>query len=223
MENFARDLRDKCKETFVEMPFCVGFCMVIKREVIDKIGGLSEEFYPMYFEDTDYSMKAHKAGYLIGMVKGSYVWHIGGTSTKALGQKKEEFFEKNRKLFFKKWGKILRIAWVMNSYQELLDNLERGVGLARKGNFVWFLVRGLKEGRTALFRRKDMSEHAGIKPINFHSVYDLIWKIAIKKKRYDVIISESKFVRWFFSKMGYRVLKLQALLSQVNGVTKEAR
>ena len=49
--------------------------MLIRRSLIDKVGGLSEEFMPMFFEDTDYSMKSNQAGYKVGVAKKSYVWH----------------------------------------------------------------------------------------------------------------------------------------------------
>ncbi len=35
----------------------------------------------MFFEDTDYSLRANRAGYLIGMAKASYVVHNEHSST----------------------------------------------------------------------------------------------------------------------------------------------
>jgi len=57
LDNFAKNLKKNKKGCFVEMPFCVGFCMVIKNETFKKADKLSNEFYPMFFEDTDYSLK----------------------------------------------------------------------------------------------------------------------------------------------------------------------
>jgi GT2 family glycosyltransferase len=42
----------------------VGFCLLIRREVVDKIGLLDERFSPGNFEDDDYCLRAIEAGFL---------------------------------------------------------------------------------------------------------------------------------------------------------------
>ena len=95
---------------------------------------LSRDFAPLYFEDTDYSMKVKKAGYLIGIAKAAYVWHQEHSSFKQAKERQKEIFSKNRETFEKKWGKILRVVWIMSSYQEVLDNLSVGIDRACKRN-----------------------------------------------------------------------------------------
>ncbi len=207
LAGFAEDLRNRYKGVFMEMPFCIGFCMVIKREVIDKVGGLSEEFAPMFFEDTDYSMKAQKAGYLIGVAKGSYVWHKEHTSLEQLdSEEKEACFLEKRETFLKKWGKTLRIAWIMNDGEELSDNLPEGIGLARAGNFIWFFVRNLTGEGLAIFKRHNLIEHSGVHFVKFKNILDLVWKVAKKKKRYDLIVNKDRWTEQIFSRLGYKVL-----------------
>ena len=48
---------------FIETDYARGFCFLIKREVINKIGGLDEIFSPGYFDDWDYSARAIRAGF----------------------------------------------------------------------------------------------------------------------------------------------------------------
>lgn len=48
--------------------FLLFFCVMIKREVIDKLGPLDEIFSPGYGEDTDYCLKAEDIGYKIVQV-----------------------------------------------------------------------------------------------------------------------------------------------------------
>ena len=62
IDEYARRLESN-KGRYMEMNQCFGFCMLIKREVIDRIGYLDEAFGIGGFDDTDYSMRAHKAGY----------------------------------------------------------------------------------------------------------------------------------------------------------------
>ncbi len=206
VETFATSLKEKYRNVFSEMPFCIGFCMFIRREVIEKVGGLSEEFYPIFFEDTDYSMKASKAGYLIGVAKASYVWHKEHASFTRMGKKRQEFFDKNKETFKRKWGKTLRVAWVMSDQSKVSGVLEKGISLARNGNFLSFLVKDLAKERGDFFRELNLTDHSAINFIKIKNFFDLIWKIVKKKKRYGVIISDYKFIGWFFSKLGYAVL-----------------
>lgn len=180
------------KGVFAELPFVVGFCMVIKREVIDKVGALSDEFYPMFFEDSDYSLKAVKAGYRIGVARGSFVWHEEHASWETQAREKEAIFRKNRDTFNKKWGKIQRIAWVVNNADEVITNLSRAVEISREGNYLWFMVKGENLNRPEIFKKAGLIEHCGINFIRYNNKLDLWWKILKKKKKYDKIIWEGE-------------------------------
>jgi len=204
LDRFAGDLNYRYSGIFVEMPFCIGFCMVIKRELIDKIGGLSDEFYPMFFEDTDYSMRAKKEGYLVGMSKASYVLHKEHTSISKLGLEKEEIFKRSREIYLKKWGKDLRIAWIVNNYDELKNNLVEGLELARAGNYVWFITK-VGMDREGIFRYNRLSEHSGVQFLRSHNFFDILWKILKKKKKYDLVITNSKFLEIILRMLGYKV------------------
>ncbi len=52
----------------------IGCSMLIKREVIEKIGDLDESHF-IYAEDVDFSIRARKAGYLLCTAVKSKVWH----------------------------------------------------------------------------------------------------------------------------------------------------
>lgn len=200
IEDLSKKLYSKYKGIFVEMPFVIGFCMVIKREVLEKVGGLSEEFCPMFFEDTDYSLKVVRHGFRIGVAKGSYVWHKEHASFKHWPQQQKEMvFIKSKETFTKKWGRILRIAWIEESFQELLKDLETAVKIVRQGNYLNFLVKNLiiKEP-DEIFNKVGLFEHAGIRFINFRNLIELYFKIVTKKKRYDIIITKNKFYKKIF-------------------------
>jgi len=203
IEEFAETLKINNKGIFLEMPFCIGFCMCIRREVIERIGKLSEDFAPIFFEDTDYSMRAKSAGYLIGVAKGSYVWHKEHASFKQI-KEREAIFQRNRNIFIKKWGKILRIAWISTDYNELKNNLKNAIDFARQGNFIFFFFKGFKLERSRIFEEIDSFEHTGIIFLRFKNIFDLAFKIIKKKKKYDVIfgpyriIKRLKFLRLFY-------------------------
>jgi len=206
IDSFASGLREKFKGLFVEMPFCVGFCLFIRREVIEKAGVLSTEFAPFFFEDSDYSLKVLQAGYAIGVAKGSYVWHKEHASINKLGKKKEEYFSRSREAFCKKWGKILRVLIIVRDEQEIDEYLEGAISLTRQGNYVWIALKDLKKSRSEIFQQRGMAEHSGINFINYSSIIGIIWKIMVKKKKYDIIITGNKAIKTIFSALRFNIL-----------------
>jgi N-acetylglucosaminyl-diphospho-decaprenol L-rhamnosyltransferase len=64
-----------------------GASMMVKRELIDRIGGLDESFF-LYFEETEFCFRAKAAGYEVWYVPESRVVHIAGQSTKVTERNK---------------------------------------------------------------------------------------------------------------------------------------
>jgi len=58
-----------------------GASMMVRRSVIDAIGGLDENYF-LYFEETDFCLRAKRAGFATWYVPESRVMHILGQSTK---------------------------------------------------------------------------------------------------------------------------------------------
>jgi N-acetylglucosaminyl-diphospho-decaprenol L-rhamnosyltransferase len=63
-----------------------GASMLIRRSVLDSIGGFDENYF-LYFEETDFCFRAKKAGFSTWHVPGSHVVHISGQSTKVTDHK----------------------------------------------------------------------------------------------------------------------------------------
>lgn len=71
----SHDERAKVKnEKPVKIDYVSGCCMLIKKEVFNKIGLLDEKFF-FYFEDTDFCLRAKKAGFKIAVEPKSMVLH----------------------------------------------------------------------------------------------------------------------------------------------------
>ena len=58
-----------------------GASMMVRRSVIDAIGGMDEGFF-LYFEETEFCFRVKAAGYSVWYVPQSRVMHIAGQSTK---------------------------------------------------------------------------------------------------------------------------------------------
>ena len=69
----------------VETGRLVGFCLLIRREVIDRVGLLDERFGIGNFEDDDYCRRAIAAGFKLAIATDAFVHHFGGR--KFLGAK----------------------------------------------------------------------------------------------------------------------------------------
>ncbi|OJF69428.1 hypothetical protein BK026_11880 [Alteromonas sp. V450] len=66
---------------YPEVPSVNGFCYTIKRDVINKIGTLDEEYFPTgYGEEDDFSIRARKAGFTIRVADDTYVFHAKSKS-----------------------------------------------------------------------------------------------------------------------------------------------
>ncbi|MFH1551503.1 MAG: glycosyltransferase family 2 protein [bacterium] len=63
-----------------ETEYITGCCLLIKKEVIKKIGLIPEEYF-VYYEDTDWSFKARKAGYKCIFAPTAKIWHKGSRTT----------------------------------------------------------------------------------------------------------------------------------------------
>ncbi len=58
-----------------------GACIMTTRKVLDRVGGFDESF-PLYFEDTDWSLRVRKAGYNLYMVPDAQIIHYYNQSAR---------------------------------------------------------------------------------------------------------------------------------------------
>ena len=82
----------------------VGNCLMITRECLEKVGYLDEAYGTGYGEETDYQFKAMAKGFKAKIAIDTYVFHKAEASF-GTSKEKQERLEKNRKLFFSRWGR----------------------------------------------------------------------------------------------------------------------
>lgn len=86
---------DKVSDT----DFATGCCMLIKKEVFDKIGYFDKNYF-LYLEDLDFSQRAKIAGFKIVFEPSSIIWHYNAASTGGSGSNTQDYFiTRNRMLF----------------------------------------------------------------------------------------------------------------------------
>lgn len=85
----------------------VGMCMVMKRELIDRIGLLDERYAPGHYEDDDYCYRARLHGYRLMVAGDTYVHHHGSASFRQKPQAEmAALLEANRQKFIAKFGAV---------------------------------------------------------------------------------------------------------------------
>lgn len=88
-----------------EVKRLVGFCMLFKRPLYERIGPLDEGFSPGHYEDDDYCYRTVRAGRRLLMCGDTFIYHEGSASFR---QQHPEgwngLIERNRKRFMDKWG-----------------------------------------------------------------------------------------------------------------------
>jgi GT2 family glycosyltransferase/predicted HAD superfamily hydrolase len=115
MHKYAAEVREKNKDQILHFPRIAFLCTLIKREVIDKIGGLDERFSPGNYEDDDYCLRAQLAGFKTVIAKDVFIHHYGSKSFKADGGNKyAELLEINKQKFIDKWGVTPDELWLQN-------------------------------------------------------------------------------------------------------------
>ncbi|GIW64862.1 MAG: hypothetical protein KatS3mg092_0795 [Patescibacteria group bacterium] len=95
----------KPKQRFFSVDFVSGSLMIIKKNVIDKVGFFDESYF-MYYEDVDYCYRAKKAGFKIGVDTKLIYDHFEISKTN--NPKKNWYLFKNRLKFFLKYSTPLQ-------------------------------------------------------------------------------------------------------------------
>lgn len=141
------DMEEKCEKFNIsnsslweEKIFLIGFCLLIKRKVFDKIEKLDENYTPGYIEDNDLSLRIIKKGYKLILCHDTYIYHYLGTSFR---KNLDEFYNalfKNRQYFINKWG--------FNTF--IFDEIKTGsIPLLKKGKDILDINGGI--GVNALY------------------------------------------------------------------------
>ncbi len=80
------------------------FCVVIRRDVYNRLHGLDEAFGLGYYEDTDFNYRAVKAGMQLMITEDVFVYHQGSGSFSKSSAAVKNMVRRNKKLFRKKQG-----------------------------------------------------------------------------------------------------------------------
>ncbi|QOT09826.1 glycosyltransferase [Paenibacillus sp. JNUCC32] len=104
MQIFAEEYNQSNASEWEERLKLVGFCYLVKRSVINKVGMLDERFTPGNYEDDDLSVRIRKAGYKLLLCKDTFIYHFGSVSFGTNSDYFSNILASNAKKFEDKWG-----------------------------------------------------------------------------------------------------------------------
>lgn len=82
----------------------VGFCLLVKRTIVNLIGVLDERFTPGNFEDDDYSFRIIESGHELLLCNDTFIHHFGSVSFKEKPIEYNNLLQLNADKFQEKWG-----------------------------------------------------------------------------------------------------------------------
>ncbi|MCE5330031.1 glycosyltransferase, partial [bacterium] len=104
MQLFARQYNISDENLWEQRLNLVGYCLLLKRKVLDRVGYFDEDFSPGNYEDDDLSMRIIKAGYKLILCRDTFIHHFGSRSFKTNCSEFSELLKNNSKKFENKWG-----------------------------------------------------------------------------------------------------------------------
>ncbi|CAD6490161.1 MAG: Glycosyl transferase family 2 [Candidatus Argoarchaeum ethanivorans] len=97
----ANEIDKRQHDMIKEADYVAGSCLLIKKEVIKGVGILDREYFA-FWEDADWCVRAHKAGYKVVYVSDAKIWHKVSSTTKKISGFYEYYNTRNTFLFMKK-------------------------------------------------------------------------------------------------------------------------
>lgn len=83
----------------VDVDFVDGCCILVKRQLIERIGLLDPRYY-LNFEDADWCVRACQAGFRVRYTPGAVLWHKLSASLGMASPRKTYYMTRNALLFF---------------------------------------------------------------------------------------------------------------------------
>ena len=126
-----------------DVDYVSGCAMMIKREVLEKVGLLDERFF-LYYEETDFCMRARESGFRIVYMPDAKIWHkVSNTVGSINGPVYTYYMTRNRLLFMRMY--MDESQWrrfILYFYYE---------GLFRRAAFLLFRGRDQRKSLKALW------------------------------------------------------------------------
>src|SRR5205807_6867539 len=101
---FAARRRQAYARQALQVDRLTGFCLLVRRAVLDQIGGFDERYGTGFFEDDDLCVRVRRAGFRLLVALDVFVHHFGSRTFQGLGVDCRKQLLENFARFKEKWG-----------------------------------------------------------------------------------------------------------------------
>jgi GT2 family glycosyltransferase len=170
----------------IEVFWASGGCLMVKADLYHLVGGLDHDLYA-HMEEVDLCWRLKNAGYKIGYIGGSTVYHVGG-SVISYGSPQKLFYNfRNNLILLLKNEKTSKLLWLF-PVRMVLDGVA-GLRLLLTGNFTetWTIIRAHFSFYSSLSkwvkRRKAAKKNITVR--NEEGIYSksIVWQYFVLHKR----------------------------------------
>ena len=146
----AADIVEACSlRKYPRITVAHGFCMLVKREVINLIGNFdAETFGRGYGEENDFCNRAEQMGYIHVMCDDTYIYHSGTKSF--VSKEKAKYIEEHQKILYDRYPKQMKAneRHVQGNPNKLIgENVRRFLDIYNgKQNILYWLHYDFREG-----------------------------------------------------------------------------
>jgi len=132
----AVPLVDAAVPPVTEVDIVNGCCMLVRAEVVERVGLIDERFFLIH-EESDFCLRARRAGYRLGVLGEALVWHKGSSAFARTGKRLQRYYDtRNLCLLLGKHAARpggrgpLRSRWEFLKYSYYRYAIERDAGQA---------------------------------------------------------------------------------------------
>jgi GT2 family glycosyltransferase/tetratricopeptide (TPR) repeat protein len=104
VEAFAARQKQQCFQQGQPVTCLSGFCLLVRRDVLDRIGSFDERYGLGFFDDDDLCIRAREAGFQLWLAADVFVHHFGSRTFTSLGVDCRQQLLANFDQFKSKWG-----------------------------------------------------------------------------------------------------------------------
>ncbi|EGW36167.1 glycosyltransferase [Desulfosporosinus sp. OT] len=123
--DFAREYCAKNAGCYRRVFRLVGFCLLVKKEVINQVGGFDELFGLGNVKDDDFCLRAVRAGYHLMIALDSFVHHIAQLTFNSIQEGSfKKLMEENQEKAIVKWG--FNIGNYLDDLQTKIESKQDG-------------------------------------------------------------------------------------------------
>jgi GT2 family glycosyltransferase len=124
--------------------FLSGAVLLLRGRALDDVGGLDERYF-LYAEESDWQLRAQRAGWTVAVADDVVVEHAGGRSS-VDNRTKEVLFHRSGEAFGRKWygsagWQVMRLAAITGAFLRLLTHYKQPER-RRYAFLFWLYLRG---------------------------------------------------------------------------------